>query len=54
MLHSIIYSENHAVEKYGRAEQATDENITRRMRFVCWITTATDTRSEYSDTSANE
>jgi hypothetical protein len=35
------------VEKYGTARQATDDNIIRRMRFTCWITTATDTHSEY-------
>jgi len=46
-LHSIIYSENHAVEKYGRNKQATDENVTQRMRFIWWITKATDTHSEY-------
>jgi hypothetical protein len=31
------------VEKYGTARQATDDNITQRMRFACWITKATDT-----------
>jgi hypothetical protein len=35
------------VEKFGTARQATDDNITRRMRFACWITKATDARSEY-------
>jgi hypothetical protein len=35
------------VEKYGRAGQATDDNIIRRMLFACWITKATDTHSEY-------
>ena len=35
------------VEKYGRARQATDDNIIRRMRFACWITKSTDTRPEY-------
>jgi hypothetical protein len=30
-----------------RAEQATDDNIARRMRFACWITKTTDTHSEY-------
>jgi hypothetical protein len=35
------------VEKYGTAGQATDDNTTRRMLFACWITKATDTRSEY-------
>jgi hypothetical protein len=35
------------VEKCGTARQATDDNITRRMRFACWITKATDTHSEY-------
>jgi hypothetical protein len=36
------------VEKYGMAGQATDGNITRRMRIACWITKATDARSEYA------
>jgi hypothetical protein len=35
------------MEKYDRAGQVTDDNITRRMRFACWITKATDTHSEY-------
>jgi hypothetical protein len=35
------------VEKYGTAGQTTDGSITRRMRFACWITKATDTHSEY-------
>jgi hypothetical protein len=35
------------VKEYGRARQATDNNITRRMRIACWITKATDTHSEY-------
>ena len=35
------------MEKYGRAGQATDDNIIRRMRFACWITKTTDTHSEY-------
>ena len=35
------------MEKYGRAGQATDGNITRRMRFACWITKATVLHSEY-------
>jgi len=42
----ILYS----VEKYGRAGQATDGNITRRMCFTCRITKAkrdTHTHSEY-------
>jgi hypothetical protein len=34
-------------KKYGTARQATDNNITRRMRFACRITKATDTHSEY-------
>ena len=33
--------------KYSRAQQATDDNIIRGMRFACWITKATDTHSEY-------
>jgi hypothetical protein len=35
------------VEKYGRDRQAIDENIIRRMRFVCWIIKATDTHNVY-------
>ena len=35
------------MEKYGRAEQFTDDNIIGRMRFACRITKATDTHSEY-------
>jgi hypothetical protein len=31
------------VEKYGRARQATDDNMIRSMRFACWLTKATDT-----------
>jgi hypothetical protein len=34
------------VEKYGRAERATHDNIIRRMRFACWKTKAADTHSE--------
>jgi len=34
------------IYNYGTARQATDDNITRRMRFACWITKATDTHSE--------
>ena len=30
------------VEKYGTAGQSIHDNITRRMRFACWITEATD------------
>jgi hypothetical protein len=35
------------MEKYCTAEQATDDNIIRRMRIACWITKATDTHSQY-------
>jgi hypothetical protein len=35
------------VEKYGRARQATDDNIIQRMRFACCITKATNTHWEY-------
>jgi hypothetical protein len=35
------------VEKHSRNEQATDDNIIRRMCLACWITMATDTHSEY-------
>ena len=33
--------------KYGRDRQATDNNITKRMRFACRITESTDTHAEY-------
>ena len=32
------------MEKYGRARQATDDNIIWRMRFTSWITKVTDRR----------
>jgi hypothetical protein len=35
------------MEKYGRAGQATDDNIIRRMRIACWVTKDTNTDSEY-------
>jgi len=35
------------VVKYGRVRQATDDNKTQRMRFVCWVIRATDIHSEY-------
>jgi hypothetical protein len=35
------------VEKYDRAGQATDDNITRRMRVAYWITKATNIHSEF-------
>jgi hypothetical protein len=35
------------VKKYGTAGQATDDNIIWNISFACWITTATDTNSEY-------
>ena len=39
------FSENHGVyvEKSGTARQASDDNITQRMRFACWITKARNT-----------
>jgi len=33
--------------KWGRAGQATDNSIVRRVHFVCWISKATDTHLEY-------
>jgi len=33
------------LEEYGRASQASDDNIIKH--FACWITKATDTSSEY-------
>jgi len=34
------------LEKYGRDEQATDDNSIQTMRFAYWITNATNTHSE--------
>ena len=34
-------------KKYSRARQVTDINITRRMRFACWVTKTIDTHSDY-------
>jgi hypothetical protein len=34
------------VEKYGRARQATDDNIIQRVAIGCWITEAMDTHLE--------
>ena len=35
------------VQKHDAVEQITDDNIIRRKRIALWITTATDTHSEY-------
>jgi len=35
------------MEKCGRAGQATNDSIIWHMCFVCWITKATYTHSEY-------
>ena len=35
------------MEKYCRAEQATHDNITRRMRIACWMSKDKNTPSEY-------
>jgi hypothetical protein len=37
----------HSVKTYGKARQATESNITRRMRIACSINKATNTYSEY-------
>jgi len=34
------------VEKHGTAKQSTDGYIIWRMRFACWVTKATKTKSE--------
>ena len=35
------------MEQYGRAGQTTNDIITQRVRFACWITKAIHTHSEY-------
>ena len=34
-------------KKFGKARQATNDNIIRRMRFACWIAKAAEAHSEY-------
>ena len=34
------------MEKFGKAVQATDENIARLMSIACWMAKATDTHLE--------
>ena len=36
------------MEIYGRPRQTTDNIITRRMHFACWIAKATNTHPEYA------
>jgi len=45
MFSEIMLLDN--VEKIGRARHDTDENMTVRKRFECWIPKATDTQPEY-------
>ena len=33
--------------EYGRAGQATDDNLIRRMRVACWLPNATNIHSKY-------
>ena len=35
------------MDKWCRVVEAIDGTITRRMRFACWITKATNSHSEY-------
>jgi len=35
------------MKKYGRARQATDDNIIWHMHIACLLTKATDTHSEF-------
>jgi hypothetical protein len=42
----------HNGEEYGRARQATGDNIKRSMRFACSIPRARDTHSKYFPTSS--
>ena len=36
------------MEKHGRTGEATDDNITRPMRFACWMIKATNTHPKYA------
>ena len=35
------------MKKYGTAREAGGDNVTRRMRFACWIINGIDVHSEY-------
>ena len=35
------------MEKYGRAREATDDDVIRRVHLACWVTEAADSHSEY-------
>jgi hypothetical protein len=53
ILHSINFSPRKSCRLWGKvwqyvtARQATDDNITWRMRIACWLSKATDTHTEY-------
>jgi hypothetical protein len=50
MHNNFFFPENRAVYQImwkNRAGEARNDNIKRRMRFVCWITKATGTDSEF-------
>jgi hypothetical protein len=42
----LLYRLWDKVDNYGTSRQATDINITQRMRFACWILKATDKQLE--------
>jgi hypothetical protein len=49
---SITFSKNRVVyeimwKNMVEPDKATEDNIIRRMRITCWITTAIDRRPEY-------
>jgi len=48
-----IFLLRYNVEKFGRTRQANDDNIIRRIRFVCHLTKATDTYSKYEGWNFN-
>jgi len=41
----ILHFMRSKMEKYGRARQATEDNIMERTRFACWINKATDVQA---------
>ena len=43
----ILFSVNPPPRNMAKPDMATDDNIIRSMRILCWITKATDTHSEY-------
>ena len=51
MLNYIFFRKSYRlqdnVDNYGTTGQNTEDNITQRMHFACWMTKDTETQSEF-------